>query len=138
MSQSWTPLYTLLTQTRELNMIKTKFLLIMKIKKADDIDKELKNWDLWGPFGICLLLSLSLYWKNKTSSAHSIFSTIFFLTSLGAFGITLNAKLLGSKQYSFFDQDLSSKTSAWWATALGLSSWAVSPWPSDSGTLSPS
>lgn len=39
-------------------MIRWKFVYILGIKKPDSIEKELKNWDLWGPFVICLLLSL--------------------------------------------------------------------------------
>lgn len=39
-------------------MIGNKFLVIMGFKKSDDMDKELKNWDLWGPFAFCILLSL--------------------------------------------------------------------------------
>lgn len=39
-------------------MIGNKFLVIMGFKKIDDMDKELKNWDLWGPFTFCILLSL--------------------------------------------------------------------------------
>jgi hypothetical protein len=39
-------------------MIKSKFLYIMNIQVPEDMDRELKNWDLWGPFALCLLLSL--------------------------------------------------------------------------------
>jgi hypothetical protein len=53
---------------------------------------------MWGPFAICIILSLALYFKDKARSAHSIFSTVFFLSSIGAFAITLNSRLLGSKQ----------------------------------------
>ena len=40
----------------------------------------------------------TLSWKNKLSSAHGIFSTVFFLTVIGSLTISLNAKLMGSKQ----------------------------------------
>ena len=43
---------------RDLRMIKTKFLYVMSIQAPEDLEKELKNWDLWGPFAITLLLSL--------------------------------------------------------------------------------
>lgn len=39
-------------------MIQTKFLYVMAIKEPEDLEKELKNWDLWGPFAITLFLSL--------------------------------------------------------------------------------
>ena len=83
---------------RDLKMVKNKFLYIMNIRQPEDMERELKNWDMWGPFVICILLSLALYFKDKDRSAHSIFSTVFFLSSMGAFTITLNARLLGSKQ----------------------------------------
>ena len=86
---------------RDINMIRYKFLYIMNIKQCEDIEKELKNWDMWGPFAICIFLSLALYSKNELSSAHGIFSTVFFLASIGGFVITLNARLLGSRQSIF-------------------------------------
>ena len=81
-----------------LKMVKNKFLYIMNIRQPEDMQRELKNWDMWGPFAICIVLSLALYFNDKERSAHSIFSTVFFLSSIGAFIITLNARLLGSKQ----------------------------------------
>eukprot|EP01017_Pseudomicrothorax_dubius_P008106 TRINITY_DN12636_c0_g1_i7.p1 TRINITY_DN12636_c0_g1~~TRINITY_DN12636_c0_g1_i7.p1 ORF type:complete len:144 (+),score=30.77 TRINITY_DN12636_c0_g1_i7:389-820(+) len=51
--------------------------------------------DLWGPLLICLFLAMTLGFQHS-SSTEGIFGTIFVLVWLGAFVVTLNAKLLGS------------------------------------------
>ena len=75
-------------------------------------DKNLRNYDLWGPLLFGLLLSMTLsfgVWSTnnnamitilKKQSIHYysyVFSIVFTIVWLGAFFVTLNTKLLGGK-----------------------------------------
>eukprot|EP00331_Platyophrya_macrostoma_P009039 CAMPEP_0176420526 /NCGR_PEP_ID=MMETSP0127-20121128/8653_1 /TAXON_ID=938130 /ORGANISM="Platyophrya macrostoma, Strain WH" /LENGTH=220 /DNA_ID=CAMNT_0017801127 /DNA_START=34 /DNA_END=694 /DNA_ORIENTATION=+ len=88
------------TLKRDLGMIAYKLKYVMMPKAREEGAKELRNWDLWGPLLICLLLAtlLSLRAKDK---AQVIFGTIFVIIWIGACILTLNTKLLGGK-ISFF------------------------------------
>jgi hypothetical protein len=62
----------------------------------------LKDWDLWGPLFLCVLLSISLQ-SGRGADANSgpQFANVFALIALGAIVITINTKLLSGK-ISFF------------------------------------
>mmetsp|Transcript_7049 Transcript_7049/g.12682 ORF Transcript_7049/g.12682 Transcript_7049/m.12682 type:complete len:200 (+) Transcript_7049:202-801(+) len=62
--------------------------------------KLLKDWDLWGPLLICLLLSVLLS-VDAGSHGALVFSAVFMLVWVGAAIVTLNAQLLGGS-ISFF------------------------------------
>lgn len=67
-----------------------KFVLLPR--EQEEAVKELKNWDLWGPLLLCIVLS---------SALNSLLVATFVLVWGGAGVVTLNAQLLGSK-VSFF------------------------------------
>lgn len=59
---------------------------------------ELRDWDLWGPFFLCMSLAvlLSLFAHDEASI---VFSVIFVIVWVGAAVITVNGQLLGGKMY---------------------------------------
>lgn len=59
-------------------------------------DQALRDWDLWGPLLLCLVLALVLSTATGNSQGSLVFSAVFVLVWLGAAVVTLNAKLLGS------------------------------------------
>jgi protein YIPF6 len=63
----------------------------------------LKEWDLWGPLSLCVLLSITLQGSelNNSSSNAPEFASVFALIALGAIIVTINTKLLSGK-VSFF------------------------------------
>lgn len=64
-------------------------------------EEHLRDWDLWGPLFLCLLLALILSATAQSSQSGIIFSAVFLLVWVGGAVITLNAKFLGST-ISFF------------------------------------
>lgn len=58
--------------------------------------EELRDWDLWGPLLLCLVLAIVLSTATGNSQGSLVFSAVFVLVWLGAAVVTLNAKLLGS------------------------------------------
>jgi hypothetical protein len=62
----------------------------------EEKQKELRQWDLWGPFIVCLLLGIILSITSKKSSG-LVFSTIFIIIWIGGIIITINSSLLGGK-----------------------------------------
>ncbi|CAH8541371.1 unnamed protein product [Schistosoma margrebowiei] len=58
----------------------------------------LKEWDLWGPLVLCLIMSALLHSSsNSESSGHGgpEFAQVFIIFWLGSAVVTLNSKLLG-------------------------------------------
>lgn len=62
---------------------------------------SLRDWDLWGPLFVCLLLSIVLSIRAPTSQTSAVFAAVFVSMWLGAAVVTINAKLLGGT-ISFF------------------------------------
>mmetsp|Transcript_18019 Transcript_18019/g.33269 ORF Transcript_18019/g.33269 Transcript_18019/m.33269 type:complete len:197 (+) Transcript_18019:29-619(+) len=79
--------------------VKLKYVLLPSATEEETIS-ELRNWDLWGPLLLCLVLSvlLSLASSDQASTA---FSSVFVIVWCGAFVVTLNAQLLGGKLSCF-------------------------------------
>ncbi len=46
------------TLHRDLTMILHKIEYVLKPRSVADSSKQLKNWDLWGPLLLCLILSM--------------------------------------------------------------------------------
>eukprot|EP01017_Pseudomicrothorax_dubius_P036208 TRINITY_DN5165_c0_g1_i1.p1 TRINITY_DN5165_c0_g1~~TRINITY_DN5165_c0_g1_i1.p1 ORF type:complete len:237 (-),score=36.51 TRINITY_DN5165_c0_g1_i1:126-836(-) len=88
------------TIMRDVRMIKFKLQHVLHPKLGDEGAKKLRDWDLWGPLLLCLLLAVTLSLEPSASTS-SMFGTIFMTFWFGAFIVTLNAKLLGGK-VSFF------------------------------------
>lgn len=63
--------------------------------------RELRNWDLWGPLLLCLVLSILLSLSAPAGQASLVFASVFVIVWAGAAVVTVNAQLLGG-QISFF------------------------------------
>ena len=61
---------------------------------------ELRDWDLWGPFFICMSLAVMLSIKAH-DEASIVFSVIFIIVWIGAAVITINGQLLGGRLYVY-------------------------------------
>ena len=81
---------------RDLNRIYSKLKVVALPVSSEAKNKELKQWDLWGPFIICLLLGIILCFNTKKNSG-LVFSMIFIIMWIGAMIITMNSSLLGGK-----------------------------------------
>ena len=81
---------------RDLKRIYSKLKVVALPVSSDAKNKELKQWDLWGPFIICLLLGTILCFTTKKNSG-LVFSMIFIIMWIGAIIITMNSSLLGGK-----------------------------------------
>ncbi len=57
--------------------------------------KELRDWDLWGPLILCLLLSITLCLTAAEDQSALVFASVFVLVWCGAGLVTINALLLG-------------------------------------------
>ena len=75
---------------------KLKTLLLPFSTEADTL-KELRDWDLWGPLLLCLLLSIITSSHAPVGQSSLVFASVFVLVWVGAAVVTLNAKLLGGK-----------------------------------------
>jgi hypothetical protein len=93
------------TILRDLKRIAFKLKYVMMPKVREEKARELRDWDLWGPLLLCMLLSLTLSLSNSGGStedtASFVFSIVFCLISIGSVIITVNTLLLGG-QISFF------------------------------------
>jgi hypothetical protein len=81
---------------RDLNRVYAKLKVVALPISSEAKHKELKQWDLWGPFIICLLLGTILCFTTKKNSG-LVFSMIFIIMWIGAIIITMNSSLLGGK-----------------------------------------
>ena len=93
------------TIIRDLKRIAFKLKYVLMPKIREDKCKELRDWDLWGPLLLCMLLSLTLSLANSSNSSEEtaslVFSIVFSLISIGSVVITVNTLLLGGT-ISFF------------------------------------
>jgi hypothetical protein len=64
-------------------------------------ENELRDWDLWGPLLLCLMLALVLSSASSEDQRGVVFSAVFVVIWLGSAFVTINAKFLGSS-LSFF------------------------------------
>ncbi|XP_032083964.1 protein YIPF6 isoform X2 [Thamnophis elegans] len=88
------------TVMRDLKAVGKKFVHVMYPKKSSAL---LKDWDLWGPLILCVLLALMLQGgaADSTEDRGPQFAEVFVIIWFGAVVITLNSKLLGGT-ISFF------------------------------------
>lgn len=87
------PVWT--TIQRDLKAIGQKLMIVVWPFSGND-DQVLRDWDLWGPLILCLLLALMESIGNKKDQGSLVFSAVFVMVWMGAAVVTLNAKLLGS------------------------------------------
>ena len=65
---------------------------------ADNIDekrREVRNWDLWGPFLFTLILSVVLSLATQAEDKTLLFEIVFVIVWLGGGIIAINGQLLG-------------------------------------------
>lgn len=92
------------TIMRDLNQVfdKLKVVLMPLGKESQqNVITKLREWDLWGPLLICLLLSCILSLTAPGDSASLVFAAVFVIVWFGAALVTINAQLLGGT-ISFF------------------------------------
>ncbi|KAJ6663200.1 hypothetical protein lerEdw1_010336 [Lerista edwardsae] len=89
-----------LSEMRDLKAVGKKFVHVMYPKKSSAL---LRDWDLWGPLVLCVLLALMLQGgaADSTEDRGPQFAEVFVIIWFGAVVITLNSKLLGGT-ISFF------------------------------------
>lgn len=75
------------TIKRDLKLVGEKFAQVLR---PHENQKLLRDWDLWGPIFICVLLALLLEGNQKGP----LFTEIFTLTFFGSCVVTANIKLL--------------------------------------------
>ncbi|KAJ7650164.1 hypothetical protein FB45DRAFT_887139 [Roridomyces roridus] len=57
----------------------------------------LRDWDLWGPLILCLLLAIMMSLTAKGDQALNIFTSVIVICSVGALVVAVQAKLLGGR-----------------------------------------
>ncbi|XP_065668809.1 protein YIPF6 isoform X2 [Hydra vulgaris] len=87
-----------ITQTlrRDLTAIVSKFLHVIVPRQKKSL---LRDWDLWGPLILCILLATLL--QGRESDGAPQFAQVFAVVWVGSGVVTLNSKLLGGT-ISFF------------------------------------
>jgi len=61
----------------------------------------LRDWDLWGPLILCLLLGIMLSVNAPADQSLGVFTGVVVIISVGSLVVTVQAKLLGGR-VSFF------------------------------------
>ena len=90
------------TIMRDLNKIYIKLRVVLRPQSnQEETLRELRQWDLWGPLLLCLLLSIVLSTGAPAGQEMLLFSSVFFIFWVGSAVVTFNAQLLGGK-ISFF------------------------------------
>lgn len=90
------------TIKRDLLMIWIKLTYVMVPRNmVKEKAKQLRDWDLWGPLVLCLLLSLCLSMSANTDDSSLVFEIVFVIVWAGAAIVAVNGQLLGGN-ISFF------------------------------------
>ena len=87
------------TIMRDLRMVGNKMMCVLNPRKANI--QTLKDWDLWGPLILCLMLATMLSWFAPYEQKSLVFASVFVIIWCGAAVVTVNALLLGGN-ISFF------------------------------------
>ena len=85
------------TLARELNRVGSKLKCVLVPRLHHDARaKELRDWDLWGPLMICLLLatllSLTATISGKKAESGSVFAIVFAVVWAGAAVISISLR----------------------------------------------
>eukprot|EP00659_Diplonema_papillatum_P005387 gene5387-8225_t len=83
-------------------MRKVRIVAVPFSARPEDVN-ELRDWDLWGPLLLSLLLAfiLTSHHEGLGAGASVTFAAVFVIVSVGSAIVTLNAKFLGGR-ISFF------------------------------------
>lgn len=90
----------LATISRDLKAIARKMLIVV-LPCFSGSEHEIRDWDLWGPLILCLVLAMTLGYSASEDQSGLVFAAVFVLVWLGSGFVTLNASFLGAK-ISFF------------------------------------
>jgi len=85
---------------RDLLSIYTKLVQVLYPRRSHGRE-VLKDWDLWGPLLLCLLLAIMLSVNAPATHSLSVFTNVVVIVSTGSLVVTVQAKLLGGR-VSFF------------------------------------
>jgi len=85
---------------RDLLSIYSKLVQVLYPRRSEGRE-VLKDWDLWGPLILCLMLAIMLSVNAPPAHSLSVFTSVVVIVSLGSFVVTVQAKLLGGR-VSFF------------------------------------
>jgi len=85
---------------RDLFSIYSKLVQVLYPRRTSGRE-VLRDWDLWGPLLLCLLLGIMLSVNAPPSQSLGVFTSVIVICSLGALAVTVQAKLLGGR-VSFF------------------------------------
>ncbi|KAF9000688.1 hypothetical protein BDQ17DRAFT_661996 [Cyathus striatus] len=88
------------TIARDLLSIYSKLVQVLYPRRSSGRE-VLRDWDLWGPLLLCLLLGIMLSINAPPSQSLGVFTSVIVICSLGALTVTVQAKLLGGR-VSFF------------------------------------
>ncbi|KAF6757189.1 hypothetical protein DFP72DRAFT_1032566 [Ephemerocybe angulata] len=88
------------TIARDLFSIYTKLVQVLYPRRSSGRE-VLRDWDLWGPLILCLMLGIMLSINAPPSQSLGVFTSVIVICSLGALVVTVQAKLLGGR-VSFF------------------------------------
>ncbi|EGN91921.1 hypothetical protein SERLA73DRAFT_147983 [Serpula lacrymans var. lacrymans S7.3] len=88
------------TIARDLISIYTKLVQVLYPRRSSGRE-VLRDWDLWGPLLLCLLLAIMLSVNAPPSQSLGVFTSVVVIVSLGSLVVTVQAKLLGGR-VSFF------------------------------------
>jgi len=88
------------TLMRDVKMVANK-LQFVAFPRGGGIQQLGRDWDLWGPLVLCLLLSMILSWNAPNDQKALVFASVFVIVWVGSAVITVNALLLGGT-LSFF------------------------------------
>ncbi|CAL1716665.1 unnamed protein product [Somion occarium] len=89
------------TIARDLLSIYTKLVQVLYPPRSGSSRELLRDWDLWGPLVLCLLLGILLSINAPPSQSLGVFTSVVVIISLGSLVVTVQAKLLGGR-VSFF------------------------------------
>eukprot|EP01057_Protomagalhaensia_wolfi_P003733 Protomagalhaensia_wolfi_Nauph_80__3732@NODE_3770_length_714_cov_64_562963_g2974_i0_p1_GENE_NODE_3770_length_714_cov_64_562963_g2974_i0NODE_3770_length_714_cov_64_562963_g2974_i0_p1_ORF_typecomplete_len201_score41_34Yip1/PF04893_17/1_3e24_NODE_3770_length_714_cov_64_562963_g2974_i075677 len=93
------PIFT--TVKRDVKAVSDKFKYVMLPASREEKGGILKQWDLWGPLFLSLILASILWTQAVEDQKRSAFALAFSLGWIGAGLVTLNASMLGAN-ISFF------------------------------------
>ncbi len=82
------------TIMRDVNKVMRKFKHVLVPVSVDSQEGLSKEWDLWGPFILCLSLSVILSMQAPDEFGGYVFALVFVLVWLGSAIVTMNAILL--------------------------------------------
>ncbi|PFH53173.1 hypothetical protein AMATHDRAFT_138307 [Amanita thiersii Skay4041] len=88
------------TIARDLFSIYSKLIQVLYPRRTTGRE-VLRDWDLWGPLLLCLVLGIMLSINAPPAQSLGVFTSVIVICSLGALVVTIQAKLLGGR-VSFF------------------------------------